>query len=166
MYSFLNKHGQMLAFGLGVLITVIFFGTILSSSELDSVGPQMGAEAAYNTSLFDFGLGVSILLTVLAAAAMVIFGVSQMAGNIKGSMKGLLGLALVAALMFVAYASSPAEADHPTIEKAINTFESSQGTELSVGNLKFIGGAITTALVLLAASFAALIGFGIRSIFQ
>ncbi len=166
MYSFLNKHGQMLAFGLGVLITVIFFGSILSSSELEGVGPQMGAEAAYNTSLFDFGLGASILLTILAAAAMVIFGVTQMAGNIKGSLKGLLGLAAVALLMFITYSASPGEADHPTIEKAINTFESSQGADLSVGNLKFIGGAIATALVLMIASFVALIGFGIRSIFQ
>lgn len=166
MYSFLNKHGQMLAFGLGVVVTVIFFVSILTSSELDGVGPSMGAQAAYDSTLFNFGLSMSLFMTVVAAVAALFFGLSQMFGNLKGSLKGLIGLAAVAGLMFVAYATASGEPDHPTIVKAVETFESSQGADLTVGNMKFISSAIITALVLLVASFVALIGFGIRSIFQ
>ncbi len=166
MYSFLNKHGQMLAFGLGVIVTLIFFVSIFTSSELDSVGPSMETQAAYDSTLFNFGLYMSIFMAIIAAVAAVFFGVTQMLGNLKGSMKGLIGLAVVAGLMFVAYTTAAGEPDHPTLVKAVDTFESSQGADLTVGNMKFIGGAIATALVLLVTSFVALIGFGIRSIFQ
>ena len=55
--------------------------------------------------------------------------------------------------MFVAYTMAPAEPDHPTVVTAVDKFESSQGVDLSAGQLKFIGGSIITALVMLAVSF-------------
>lgn len=165
MYSFLNKYGQALAFGLGVLITIIFLAMIFTDPETANVD-MMSAEEKFETSMFDFGIAVSLFLTVAAAAAMLLFGIFQVISSPKASIKGIIGLGLVAVLMFIGYTMAAGEADHPQIVTAINKFESAQGAELSAGNLKFIGGSIITALVMLAVSFVVLIVFGVRNFFQ
>ncbi|MEL6355761.1 MAG: hypothetical protein AAFQ37_02395 [Bacteroidota bacterium] len=166
MYAFMSKYGQALAFGLGVLITIIFLGSAIGSDTIETIGPSVEDTEKYNSTLFNFGIGAAIFLAGLAAAAMLIFGVGQIVSNPKGSLKGIIGLALVAVLMFIGYSTSSGVADHPTIETAINKFQDAQSAELTAGNLKFIGGAIVTALVLMAASFVVLIVFGVRNLFK
>ncbi len=166
MYSFLNKHGQTLAFGIGVAVTVIFFLMILGSDELASVSPTMEEQAKYDSSLFNFGLAASIFLTFAAAIAMLFFGIAHIVRNPKGSLKGIIGLGIVAVLMFLGYSTSTGEADHPTIVTAIQKFEDAQKVDLTPGQLKFIGGSIITALVLLAVSLVSLIVFGVRNLFK
>lgn len=166
MYSFLNKYGQALAFGLGVLITVIFLGSALGSDAIETIGPSSEEADKYNSSLFNFGIAAAIALTVITVAAMLIFGIFQVISSPKSSIKGIIGLGLVAALMAIGYTMAPGEPDHPQIVTAIDKFQSAQGVELSSTNLKFIGGSIITALVMLAVSFIVLIVFGVRNIFK
>ena len=166
MYSFLNKYGQALAFGLGVLITIIFVASALGSDAIDTIGPTSEEADKYNSTLFNFGIGAAIALTILTVAAMTIFGVAQIISNLKSSLKGIIGLGVVILLMVIGYSMAPGEADHPTIVTAIDKFESAQGATLTPGNLKFIGGSIITALVMLAVSFVVLIVFGVRNIFK
>lgn len=165
MYSFLNKYGQALAFGLGVIISIIFLAIIFSDPATATVD-MMSPEEKFNTSMFDFGIAISLFLTVAAAAAMVLFGVFQVISSPKASIKGIVGLAVVALLMFVAYTVADGTPDHPQIVTAIDKFESAQSAELTAGNLKFISGSIVTALVMLALSFVVLIVFGVRNFFK
>ncbi len=168
MYSFLNKYGQALAFGIGVLITVIFLAAIFSadSSTLDLLLQNDKTPEAYETSIFDFGIWISLALTVLAFVVAVIFGIAQMASNPKGSLKGIAGLVALVVIMFVAYSMASGEANDPEIVNAINKFETSQEATITSGNLKFISGSIVTALIMMALAFLTLIVFGIRSIFK
>ena len=165
MYQFLNKYGQSLAFGLGVIITVIFLAIIFSDPSTANLA-TMTPEEKFETSMFDFGLSISIGLTVLTVLAMVIFGVWQIISAPKASLKGIIGLGVVLVLMFIAYSMAAGEPDHPTIVTAVDKFESSQGVELTSGQLKFIGGSIVTALTMLAVSFVVLIVFGVRNFFK
>jgi len=165
MYSFLNKYGQALAFGLGIVVTLIFLAIIFSDPATDTLS-TMSDEDKYNSSMFNFGLGTSILMTVLAAAGMLLFGVTQIFGNLKGSLKGIIGLGVVVALLLIAISATTGEPDHPQIQTAIDKFEDAQGTTFTAGNMKFIGGSIITALVMMAASFVVLIVFGVRNFFK
>lgn len=165
MYSFFNKYGQSLAFGLGVAITVIFLAMIFSDPATESLA-TMTPEEKFETSMFDFGLSVSIGLTVLTVIAMLVFGILQILQAPKASLKGIIGLGVVAILMFIAYSTAAGEPDHPTLVTAVDKFESSQGVDLTPGQLKFIGGSIITALVMLAVSFVVLIVFGVRNFFK
>ena len=166
MYAFMSKYGQALAFGLGVLITIIFLGSAVGSDAIATIGPSVEDTEKYNSTLFNFGIGAAIFLAVLAAAAMLIFGVMHVASNPKGSLKGIVGLALVVVLMFIGYSMGADAPDHPQIQVAKDKFEAAQGVDLTAGNLKFISGSILTALILMAASIVVLIVFGVRNLFK
>lgn len=170
MYAFLNKYGQALAFGIGVLITIIFIGGIMGAdaAEMDLLSSESAGPEKYETGVFDFGIGISLVLTVLAFIAALIFGIVQFASNPKGSIKGLIGLVVLAIIVFIGYSSANGDIANESaeIQNAINKFETSQETDFTGGNLKFISGAILAALVMIGLSIATLIVFGIRGIFK
>ena len=167
MYAFLNKYGQALAFGIGLLITVIFLGSIFSADEavFDTL---QGDNRSYETDIFNFGMMASIVLIVIAFLAAIVFGVAQFASDPKGSLKGIIGLVVLAAIVFIGYSSANGEiaAESPEIQNAINKFTTSQEATFTSGNLKFISGAILAALVMIALSVLSLVVFGIRGIFK
>lgn len=171
MYDFLNKYGQALAFGIGVLVVLIFLVSIFSEdpdtlSSLTSDGVK-GPEK-YATNAFDFGLYASIGLSVIAFIAAIVFGLVQVASNPKGSLKGLIGAAILVVICFVCYsvANSDVSQESLAIQNSINKFETDQATDFSEGTLKFISGAIIASLVLIGLSILSLIAFGIRGIFK
>ncbi len=168
MYSFLNKYGQALAFGIGVLITIIFLASIFSADDTtrELLLANDKTPEAYETSIFNFGIYISIILTGLAFVVAVIFGVVQMASNPKGSLKGIAGLVLLLLILFIAYSTSSGEVSDPEIANAIQKFETSQEAEITAGNLKFISGSIITAVVMIGLAILTLIVFGIRGLFK
>ncbi|MFT7120053.1 MAG: hypothetical protein ACJAZ9_000222 [Neolewinella sp.] len=167
MYAFVNKYGQMLAFGIGVLITVIFLGTIFSADPavFDTL---QGDNRSYETDIFNFGMVASIALIIIAFLAAVVFGVIQIASNPKGSLKGIVGLLALALIVFIGYSTANGEiaAESEEIQNAINKFTTSQEATFTSGNLKFISGSILAAVIMLALSVITLVVFGVRSIFQ
>ena len=171
MYNFLNKYGQALAFGIGVLVVVIFLVSIFSEDATTLEGltsdSVKGAEK-YATSAFDFGLYASMGLVVIAFIAAIIFGLFQVVSNPKGSLKGLIGAAILVVICFVCYsvANSDISQESLAIQNSINKFETDQQTDFSDGTLKFISGAIIASLVLIGLSILSLIAFGIRGIFK
>ncbi|MEO0779129.1 MAG: hypothetical protein AAF146_21365 [Bacteroidota bacterium] len=62
MYKFLVRNGQLLAFGVGILFTVIFLGSVLGG--LDSFN-SLAEEEQSTTGIFDFGLVAAIALAIL-----------------------------------------------------------------------------------------------------
>jgi hypothetical protein len=161
MYKFLTKNGQTLAFGLGVVITVIFLATVLSN-----VGDftAMEEEKQQETNIFNFGLYGAIALAVIATIAMVIFGLYHVAADFKGSIKGILGFAVLLVVFFVAYSTASTEAS-PYIQGAIDNFEKG-GAEFTGQNMKFISGGITTTLVLIAVAAVAFVFSEVTNLFK
>ena len=145
MYNFLTKNGQVLAFGLGVLVTAIFLVSVFSGMESFNA---LGEEDKASTGIFNFGLSGAILLTIVAAAGMVLFGLYQVVSNLKGSMKGIIGFGLLVAVFLITYATATGEAT-PFIQGAVDKF-TANGAEFTEGNMKMISGGITTAVALIA----------------
>ncbi|MFK8165432.1 MAG: hypothetical protein AB8H12_23500 [Lewinella sp.] len=170
MYAFLNKYGQALAFGIGVLVVAIFLISIFSGdpAEMELLNSESAGPEKYDTGVFDFGIGISLVLTALAFIVALIFGIAQFAGDPKGSIKGLIGLAVLGIIVFLGYSSANGDIaqETPEIQNAINKFMDSQETTFSSGNLKFISGAILAALVMIGLSIATLVVFGIRGLFK
>ena len=168
MYSFLNKYGQALAFGIGVLITVIFLASIFSADDatLEMLQANDKTAETYETDIFNFGISISVILTALAFVVALIFGIVQMISNPKGSLKGLAGLAVLLIILFVGYSMASGEVTDPEIANAIEKFETSQESEITAGNLKFISGSILTAVVMVGLAILTLIVFGIRGLFK
>lgn len=156
MYKFLTKNGQVLAFGLGILVTAIFLMGVLPNTELiDSENPQ-------NVNIFNFGITATIVLILVAAIAMVLFGVVQVASTFRTSWKGILGFVVLIAVFLVAYATANGSLSNEVM--AIQNAATDAGVTDS--NLKFIGGSITTLLVLLLVALGTFIIFEIINFFK
>jgi hypothetical protein len=158
MYKFLVDNGQRLAFGLGIGVTILFLIVAMSGMESFS---SLSKEDQVSTGIFDVGIFGSIVLMLIAAVAMVGFGLTQILGNVKGSLIGLLGFAFLLAVFFVSYATSTGEATGAIAESIQRT-----GIEISPSSLKFIGGSITTAVSLVLIAAFAFVFFEVRNFFK
>jgi hypothetical protein len=156
MYNFLSKNGQVVAFSVGVVLVLIFLATAVPGAG-DYYFDGMSDEEIYKVDAFNIGIFTAIALAVICAAGMLLFGLVQIASNLKGSIKGILGLAVIAILMFAFYSMSQGSADHPTIQGAIENYTtSSEGREITAGNLKWISSAIRMGLLMAGVAFVAL----------
>jgi hypothetical protein len=157
MYKYLAKNGQALAFGVGALITVIFF--VIAAGGLEEFSSQ-SIEDQRKTNIFDFGLVASIALTILSVVLLFLFGVIQVASNFKASAKGLIALVALAGVYFTSIAMAPGEVTGimaATVEKVGG---------VSPGALKFIGGSITTSIIIAVIAIAAFVISEIRNFFK
>ena len=106
MYQFLVKNGQRLAFGIGLLVTVIFLVNVLSGMEEFSALPD---DERSTTGIFNFGLSGAIALAIIAAISMVLFGLYHILSNFRTSVKGLIGVALLVVVFIIAYSTAAGE---------------------------------------------------------
>ena len=170
MYAFLNKYGQALAFGVGVLVVLIFMVSIFTApeAEITALTSESAGDEKYATGVFDFGLYASGLLIFLAFLAAILFGLVQVASNPKGSLKGIIGALLLIVICFVCYsvANNDISQESAAIQNSIAKFEGDQGVDFTGGTLKFISGSIIAAVVLIILSVVSLIASGIWGIFK
>jgi len=157
MYNFLVKNGQRLAFGLGLVIAVIFFA--IASSGLEEFN-MLSKEEQATTSIFNFGLSATIFLVIAAAVLMLGFGLWHVATNFKGSLKGLVGLAVLVIVFFISYSTASGEATGAIARAA----EKVGG--LSPNQLKFVGASISTAGILIGLATLGLIASEVRNFFR
>ena len=150
-----------MAFGLGVVITVVFLATVLSNVGEFTALPD---DQQQETTIFNFGLYGAIALTIIAAIAMVVFGLFHVATNFKGSIKGILGFAALLVIFFVAYSTASTEVT-PYIQGAIENFEKG-GAEFTDNNLKFISGGIITTLVLVGIAALSFVVSEVSNLFK
>jgi len=158
MYNFLTKRGQMVAFLLGAIVTLIFLGSAVGGLEEFSA---LGVDAQKQTSIFDFGLYAGIGLAALCLIIAIIFGIFQVISNPKGSLKGLIGLAVLAAIFFALYSTSKADFGLDT-----KLGELMQTNNLSAGAFKGISGGILLGVALLAGAFVIMILAELRNAFK
>lgn len=147
MYNFLAKNGQLVAFGVGVLITLGFLGGVFGGIE-DFMAT---AEDQRNQSnIFNFGLYAVIALTVLGFAAALIFGLIQTISNPKAAIKGIGGLVLIVALYFIGQAIAG-----PDTQAILDTRQEFAVTD---GQSKIINGSIIGGIILAALTAIAFVG--------
>lgn len=145
MYTFLTRNGQTIAFGIGLVISVLMLLLIFGGvGEFESIPDD--DLSRYDTTIFNFGLYAAIGLVILCLIAAVLFGIYQLATNPKGAIKAIAGLAAVLILFFILY--STADADVDMLDR-LSDFS------VSPGQSQFITGAIWTALILAAAGILA-----------
>ncbi len=169
MYNFLNKHGQTLAFGLGLVIILIFIinGFPKASaleSELGMTLSEVKAEDRGDWNFFNFGLNAALVLIVVAALGMLLFGVFQIATNFKNSIKGVVAFAVLVILFFVLKASASGEATGSLVG-AIEKFMES-GADFSENTLKGISAGLYTALIMIVAAAASFVYSEVTSFFK
>lgn len=147
MYKFLAKNGQVMAFGLGLLVTVLFLAMAMPNIGLiDEENPQ-------NVNIFNFGIYATIALIIVAAVAMVGFGLIQVASTFKSSWKGILGFAILVIVFLVSWTTANSELSSEVM--AIQN--SAIDAKVTGTNLKFIGGSITTLLILVIVAVGAFV---------
>ena len=157
MYNFLSKNGQLVAFLLGVVLVVIFLAIAVPGAG-DYYFDSMDDAELFGVNVFNFGILAAIALSVICAAGIILFGLYHVASNPKGSIKGILGVLVIAALMFLFYTMASGSADHDTIKGAIEKYETSaEGRFISEGNLKWIGSSIRMGLMMAGLAFVALV---------
>lgn len=156
MYQLLNKYGQTAAFGLGVLITVIFFLQITAGIETFE---GLGKEEQFQTGIFSTGLYAAIGLTVLCIAAIILFGIYYIATNPKSSIKGILPFLAIVVVFIISYATAV-----PATEGQMAAL--AERFELTDSQENFITAGLTTTGVLFLIATVSFVFFEIRNFFK
>ncbi len=151
MYQFLNKHGQVAAFALGMLITIVFFIQIMSGI---STFEGLSKADQLQTGIFDFGLAASIFLVILCTLAIIGFGIIYMIKNPKSSLRGMVPFLVLLAIFLVSYVMAKPATEGPLLAVA-------ERFELTDGQEKLVTAGLTTAMILF---FGATIAFAVAEI--
>ena len=138
MYKALTKYGQLAAFSIGLIVIVVFFGSVFGG--LDSFN-ALAKEDRGTTTIFNNGLYLTIGLLVLCAIVAVLFGVFHMVTNPKGALKAIIGIAILLILFFALYSTSTPETSG-IVANAVEKFG------LSDGESQFISAALKSTLIL------------------
>ncbi|MCB0684910.1 MAG: hypothetical protein KDC53_00250 [Saprospiraceae bacterium] len=156
MYQLLTKHGQLLAFGLGLLVIIIFMVGVMSG--IDGYD-AMSKEDQYQSTIFDMGLKLTLVLFVICTVAAVLFAIYQMITNPKAAIKGLIALVILVVIFGALYATSTAETSGP-VAKAVEEFG------LTEGQSKMVSAGIKATLLLGGIAVAAFVISEIRNLFK
>ncbi|NNE29821.1 MAG: hypothetical protein HKN16_09300 [Saprospiraceae bacterium] len=155
MYKLLTKNGQLYAFGLGAVLTVLSLIMILGGLEDFNM---LAVEDKPTTGIFNLALYAGIGLVILCAIAMVAFGIFQVAMHPKESLKGLIGFGALVVLFFIARAM--AGGDSPEMTALLERFNIDEGTN------GLISGGLMTTLIIGGLAIAALVFSEIRNFFK
>ncbi len=147
LYNFLSKRGQMVSFGLGLLIIIIF--AIMVNMGLDQFNMLDKAEQG-TTTIFNFGLKAAIVLVIVATVLVFIFAILGVVLNPKESMRSIIMLLGIAVIFGVSYAMAQVE----TTGKIAELYEKFQITPKVA---KLIHGGILTAIWLGVLSVVAIV---------
>ena len=156
LYNLLGKYGQLFAFGLGILITLIYLGNVFGGLEEFNL---LTKEERGQTGIFNFGLNAGIALIIICTIVILIFGLIQMILNPKASLKSLLGFGAIAVIFIITYVTATTE----TSGKLVELFEKHEITD---GISKLITAGIRTTLILGVISLIVFAFSEIRNFFK
>ncbi len=156
MYKFLTKNGQLLAFGLGALLAILFLIFWLGGQESLDALPK---ETKYTTGIFDVGLLGSFGYFIIAALLAVGFAIYQTATNFRESLQSIIGIVAMVAIFVVSYSLS--QPDHTGIVGA-----AAVKMGVSDSTQKLLGGGLTTMYVMFGLAVLALVASEVRNIFK
>ena len=165
MYSLLAKKGQLFAISLGLIVVVIFLGSVIGglnsagyglSSDLNQV---LKNDPAQTFSFFDIGLQLTMGLIIIAVVVAVGFGLFQMLSDIKGSLQGILVLVVLIGIFFAFYSTGSDDFQGP-ISSIVHKFGISSNVS------KIISGGISTTMLLAVLAVASMILLEIWNAFK
>jgi hypothetical protein len=156
MYRLLTKYGTGFAFGLGLLVTLIFLIPAINGiGDFNMLPPEQKG----TTTIFNAGLYCAIALIVICFAISVLFGVYQLATNPKGAIKLIISFAVIAILFFILYSTA-------SPETTAKMQALSQEFNITDGVSKFITAALTTVVAMAAVATGAFVIAEIRNLFK
>jgi type III secretory pathway component EscS len=173
MYKFLSKHGQTVAFVIGVGVSVLFMlfifidlgGKELTSETFKTDGvPMEGAqlmETLEGIKAFDFGFYATYALLILSIVAAVVLSLLYFLTNFQlSALKDLVPMLVLVVVFMVVYNSYDPDTDAYLVKVARDTF--------SVGDVesRIVSGGITTSIFALFAAFASFIVAEIVNVFR
>ncbi len=162
MYNFLTKKGQLMAFLLGAISTIIVLVSITTNSNkhlLDAPDAAKRATEIADTGILNTGINITTFLLVLALAAVVIFGLVNLLSNWKSSLKFIIGFAVLV-IMFMVLKGS---AEHETVGKIVETMKE---FNIDEGLSKGISAAIKGTVAMAVVAVGSMIVFEIINIFK
>lgn len=159
MYNFLSKYGQVAAFAVGLLITIIFVFSIFSGlDDFNAYGPK--DEARFQTGIFDFGISVTVALIGLAFIAMLIFILLNTVTSLtSGGAKGMIGILIAVAVFAISYVMAEPLTDGP-LQPFTEKFNVTEGQS------KLISGGVNASVVMCGIAVAVFVLSEIRNIFK
>ncbi|MBX2814758.1 MAG: hypothetical protein KTR24_02125 [Saprospiraceae bacterium] len=156
MYKLFTKHGQLFAFGIALLVIVLFLVQVLGG--IDGFN-GLAKEDRGSTTIFDMGLQLTIGLLIICAVVAVLFGIYQMVTNPKAAIKGIAALVILGVLFFALYSSSEAETTG-IVGNAAEEFKVSDGSS------KIISAGLKSTLILAGLAAAAFVVSEVRNFFK
>ncbi|RMG85061.1 MAG: hypothetical protein D6714_06730 [Bacteroidetes bacterium] len=156
MYNFLTKNGQVVAFGLGLVLSLLFYAVASSGLEAFNAIPEKEQPASPEGNIFLFGIYAAVALVALCILALLAFGIYQMITNPKEAVKGIIGVVILAVIFGIAYATSSDE-----ISSTWNTED-----VITPAISKYVGASIRTTGILIGISILAFIASEIRNFFK
>ncbi len=163
MYKFLTKNGQTISFVVGALLVIAFYALIVSSGDYETFTAMdadgVKDEARYGFGLFDFGIGVTVLLIILGAILMLGFGLFQSITNIKGSLGAVAGLAVIGIIFAIGYSTTE-------LETSGEVYNVAKKFGLEDSTRKFVGGSITTGVAMIGLATFGIVVSEIRNFFK
>ncbi len=165
MYNFLVKKGQIFALLLGVGVVAIYLFTVLGGikgagySTSDDLNLILKSNPNADFSFFDTGMTLTLALIVIAVAAAVLFGIFHLITSPKGSIKIIIGVAVLGILFFALMNTSEAETTGK-IGELVQRFDVGEAAS------KFISGGLKTTAVLSAAAVLLMFFGEIRNLFK
>lgn len=139
MYKFLSKNGSTIAFLIGLAIVVTFASIVYSGiAEFQTVSEENYSQV----DLFNFGLYAAIVLIGICVAIWLIFGIIQMFTNFSGSIKTIIGLAVILIIFFISYSTAV-----PHSNEAIDLLM--QENDISDNMSRIISGGIWTTIIMI-----------------
>ena len=156
MYDFLVKRGEMLAFGLGIILVLLFMFTVIPNLDSFNALPE---DQQKTSDIFNTGLWLALILSVITVLAALIAGIIQFIRNPKGSIKVLGGLAVLGVIFAIFYATATVETTGSIVDAAAE-FKVDDNTS------KMITAGIKTAILMSAGSVIAFIGAELFNAFK
>lgn len=156
MYRLFTKYGTGFAFGLGLLVTLIFLIPAVSGiGDFNMLPPDQKG----TTTIFNAGLFCAIALIVICFVISVLFGVYQLATHPKGAVKFIVSIAVIAVLFFILYSMATPETT-AKMQALATEFNITDGVS------KFISAALWTVIALAAVATGAFVLAEIRNLFK
>jgi len=159
MYNLLSKFGQVGAFGVGLLITVIFIFSIFSGlDDFNAYGPKDAAR--FDTTIFNFGIAVTMAMAGLAFVIMCFFILINTVGSLtSGGAKGMIGVLIALVVFLACYFTAEPLTDGP-LQPFTEKFNVTEGQS------QLISGSVNASIIMCGIAVAVFVLSEIRNIFK
>ncbi len=165
IYNIFNKHGQLIALGLGLLCILVAFAGIFgglgsagfdTSTDLNAVLKEGGGDGF---NFFNGAITIPVLLAILAVVVIAIFGVVGLITNPKGSITVIIAVGILLGLFLLLTQTSEVESSG----KIANLM---QKYDMSDGVSQRISGGIKTTVGLAILAFVGIVVMEIYNFFK